>query len=87
MDRFFKEEKMKCVICKGSDIELKTVDEQIRTGKDIILIPMNILVCSSCGERYYDRKAMKKIEDIRDKAKHQDLKIEEVGKVMRARAG
>ena len=77
---------MKCVICKGSDIELKTVDEQIRTGKDIILIPMNILVCSNCGERYYDRKAMKKIEDIRAKAKHQDLEFEEVGKVMRARA-
>jgi len=86
MDRFFKEEKMKCVICKGSDIELKTVDEQIRTGKDIILIPMNILVCSNCGERYYDRKAMKKIEDIRAKLKNQDLEIEEIGKVMRTHA-
>jgi len=86
MDRFFKEEKMKCVICKGSDIELKTVDEQIRTGRDIILIPMNILVCSNCGERYYDRKAMKKVEDIRAKLKNQELDVEEVGKVMRAHA-
>ena len=46
---------MKCVVCKGSDIEPKTVDEQIRTESDIILVPMNILVCSNCGERYYDR--------------------------------
>ena len=29
---------------------------------------------------------MKKIEDIRDKVKHQDLEIEELGKVMRAHA-
>jgi YgiT-type zinc finger domain-containing protein len=77
---------MKCVICKGSDIELKTVDEQVMKGKDIILIPMNILVCSNCGERYYDRKAMKKIEEIRSRVKKQELDVEEVGKVMRAHA-
>jgi len=77
---------MNCVICKGSNIELKTVDEQIRTGRDIVLVPMNILVCSNCGERYYDRKAMKKIEEIRSRLKNQDLEVEEVGKVMRAHA-
>jgi len=77
---------MNCVICKGSNIELKTVDEQIRTGRDIVLVPMNILVCSNCGERYYDRKAMKKIEKIRSRLKNQDLEVEEVGKVMRAHA-
>jgi YgiT-type zinc finger domain-containing protein len=77
---------MKCVICKGSEIELKTVDEQIRTGRDIVLVPMSILVCSNCGERYYDRKAMKTIEEIRSKLKNQDLEVEEVGKVMRAHA-
>jgi YgiT-type zinc finger domain-containing protein len=77
---------MKCVVCKGSDIELKTVDEQIKTGRDIILIPMNILVCSNCGERYYDRKTMKKIEEIRTKLKNHELDVEEVGKVMRAHA-
>jgi len=86
MDRFFKEKKMKCVVCKGSDIELKTVDEQVMKGRDIILIPMNILVCSNCGERYYDRKAMKKIEEIRSKVKNQEIDVEEVGKVMRAHA-
>ena len=77
---------MRCVISKGSYIEPKIVDEQIRTEKDIVLIPMNILVCSSCGERYYDRKAMKKIEEIRSKLKNQDLEVKEVGKVMRAHA-
>jgi YgiT-type zinc finger domain-containing protein len=77
---------MKCIVCKGSDIELKAVDEQIRAGRDIILVPMNILVCSNCGERYYDRKAMRTIEEIRTKLKNQELDVEEVGKVMRAHA-
>ena len=77
---------MKCIVCKGSDIELKAVDEQIRTGRDIVLVPMNILVCSNCGERYYDRKAMRTIEEIRTKLKNQELDVEEVGKVMRAHA-
>ena len=77
---------MKCVVCKGSDIELKTVDEQIRKGRDIVLVPMNILVCSNCGERYYDRKSMRKIENIRNKVQNQELDVEEVGKVMRAHA-
>ena len=44
---------MKCIVCKSTDIELKTVDEQIRKGGDIILVPMGLLVCSNCGERYY----------------------------------
>ena len=32
---------MKCIVCKSTDIELKTVDEQIRKGRDIILVPMD----------------------------------------------
>ena len=77
---------MKCVVCKGSHIELKSVDEQIRTERDIILIPMNIMVCSNCGERYYDRNSIRKIEEIRKKLKNKELDVEEVGKIMRAHA-
>ena len=77
---------MKCIVCKNTDIELKTVDEQIKNGRDIILVPMDILVCSNCGERYYDRKSMRKIEDIRNKVQNQEIDVEEVGKVMRANA-
>ena len=77
---------MKCVICKSTDIEPKTVDEQIRAGEDIVLVPMTILVCSSCGERYYDSKSMRKIEQIRSKLKNQNLEVKQVGKIMRAQA-
>jgi YgiT-type zinc finger domain-containing protein len=77
---------MKCIVCKSEDIELKTVDEQIRKGRDIFLVPMSLLVCFNCGGRYYDRKSMRKIQDIRNKVQNQELDVEEVGKVMRAHA-
>jgi YgiT-type zinc finger domain-containing protein len=77
---------MKCIVCKNPDIDFRTVDEQIKKGRDIILVPMSILVCSNCGERYYDRKSIRKIEDIRKKLHNQELDVEEVGKVMRTHA-
>ncbi len=75
---------MKCVICKSSDIQNKMIDEEIKSEKDIILIPLNVLVCMNCGERYYDRNTMRKIEEIRSRLKQKDLEVEEVGKVLRA---
>ena len=73
---------MKCVICKSSEIQVKMVEEEVKSGRDIILVPMEVLVCTSCGERYYDRKAIKKIENIRERLKRHDLEVEEVGKVL-----
>ena len=77
---------MECVICNSSDVQLKTVEEEIRSGGDIFLFPMNILVCSSCGERYYDRKTMKQLEEMRSKIKEKNLKVLEVGRVLRVLA-
>ncbi len=77
---------MKCVICKSTDTSIKTIDEQIQYGKDIVLVPMEVMVCAACGERYYDRDSMKKIEGIRSKLKRNDLEIKEIGKVFRAHA-
>ena len=77
---------MKCIVCKSTEIEKKKVDEDIRVGRDIILVSMEILVCNSCGERYYDRATMKKIEEYRTKLKNTSLNMEEVGKVFRAHA-
>lgn len=75
---------MKCVICKNSDIQMKTIEEEIKSGKDIVLISLEVLVCQSCGERYYDRKTMRKIEVVRSRLRKHDLKVEEVGRVLRA---
>ncbi|MBT4731377.1 YgiT-type zinc finger protein [Candidatus Woesearchaeota archaeon] len=75
---------MKCVICKGSDIQMKTIEEEIKSGNDIVLISLEVLVCQSCGERYYDRKTMRKMEVVRSRLRKHDLKVEEVGRVLRA---
>ena len=77
---------MKCVICKSSDIQMKLVEEEIKDRRDIVLIPMKVLVCLNCGERYYDRKAMRKVEELRDRLRRHDLEVEEVGKVFRVAA-
>jgi len=75
---------MKCVICKSSDIQNKMIEEEIKSGRDIVLVPLNVLVCMNCGERYYDRNTMRKIEDVRSRLKQKDLEVKEVGKVLRA---
>lgn len=75
---------MKCVICKSSNIQMKMVEEEIKSGRDIVLIPMEVLVCLNCGERYYDRKNMRKIEEIKAKLSSHDLEVKEIGKVLRA---
>lgn len=75
---------MRCVICKGSETQMKMVEEEVKSGRDIVLIPMEVLVCTSCGERYYDRKTMQKIENLREKLRRHDLEVEEVGKVLLA---
>ncbi len=78
---------MRCVICKGEDIEKKQVDEEIKLSGDIVLVSMELLVCNTCGERYYDQRAMKKIEDIRLAVKGGNLQFQTVvGKVYRAYA-
>ena len=74
---------MKCVICSSPAIEVRTVDEEIKWGSNILLIPMEVLVCSSCGERYYDKKAMKRIEETRSRLQKRDLRVDEVGKVFK----
>jgi len=77
---------MKCVICMNSDIRMVKVEEEIRAGSDIFLVPMQVLVCSSCGERYYDRNAMKNIEEMRSRIKEKRLAAKEVGRVLRGEA-
>lgn len=51
---------------------------------DIVLMMLEVLVCMNCGERYYDRGSIRKIENIRSRLKQKDLEVEEVGKVLRA---
>lgn len=75
---------MKCVICNGSSIVKKRIEEEIRVGNDLVFIPIEALVCEGCGERYYDRVTLKKLEQIeKDIASHK-IKLKEVGHILKA---
>ncbi len=75
---------MKCVVCNSEDIQKKELDEEIRQGGNVILVPIETLVCSSCGERYYDRKTMRYLEEITEKIKSDKAELTQVGQVFRA---
>lgn len=57
---------MKCFYCKGDMQEQLT--NYIADLDNCIIIIKNVpsLVCTQCGEKYYDNKTMKKIESILD---------------------
>lgn len=71
---------MKCVICNGDDIQTRSVDEKISVGNDIVLTKPTLPICSQCGERYHDRKAMEFIEQIRSKSRETEVMTEDGGR-------
>ena len=77
---------MKCLICHSEDIEVKTVYEEFHRGNDVIRFPFDVSVCMNCGERYYDRQTMHKLERIREQLDDQSLPLKEIGKVLVGRA-
>ena len=74
---------MKCVICSSQDITRRKVEEEIRKNSDVILVPVEVLVCERCGERYYDRRTMKRLEDIEQSIKEKRASLQKVGRVLR----
>jgi YgiT-type zinc finger domain-containing protein len=73
---------MKCVICHGEDIQLKDVHEELTVGQDVVYVLVKVLVCQTCGERYYDRQAMRFLEEVEQKLKAGEAKLQEVGKIL-----
>ncbi len=78
---------MRCVICNGNNIEMRGVEEEVRLNNNVVLIPIETLVCSSCGERYYDRRTMKFLEEVTAQIRSENAVLEPVGQVLRAAAG
>jgi len=75
--------KMKCIICSGDDIKEKEVEEEIRVGNDIVLVPAKAMVCTKCGKRYYDRKTMMNLEMVKYKMEKKQLEVETIGNVLK----
>jgi len=76
---------MKCIICHSTDISLRRVNEQLSRGEDMVLVPVEVLVCNNCGERYYDRRTMQRLEEIEDAIHAGRLSLERVGEVLQVR--
>mgnify|MGYP003402086076 FL=1 len=72
---------MKCIICKGEDIRKTAVKEEMKIGNDIVYLPINIPVCTSCGERY-ERRTIKYLENEEQRLKNGKVALNEVGKIL-----
>jgi YgiT-type zinc finger domain-containing protein len=73
---------MKCLICHSEDIQVKAVFEEFAQGDDVLRISFSVPVCLSCGERYYDRQAMRRIERIREQLRTRTLELREAGRIL-----
>ncbi|MBU0693357.1 MAG: YgiT-type zinc finger protein [Candidatus Omnitrophica bacterium] len=77
---------MKCVVCKGPNIVTREVEEEVRVKNDVILVPVEVMICEQCGERYYDRATMKKLEEINKSIRENKRELEEIGHVLKVSA-
>ena len=73
---------MKCVVCHGDQIEKQEVSEEFAAGKDIVCFSVRVPVCQTCGERYYDRRTMRLLEEMEQKVREGNAQLREVGKVL-----
>jgi YgiT-type zinc finger domain-containing protein len=74
---------MRCVICNSPDIEKRVVEEEIHLEQDIVLVPIEMMVCLRCGERYYDRRTMRFLEEMEAKIVAKQVTLHFVGQVLK----
>jgi len=73
---------MNCVICHGDEIKIMEVKEEFNVGNDIVYVQVTVPVCGTCGERYYDRRTMQKLEKVERNLTKKKIGLKEVGKVL-----
>jgi YgiT-type zinc finger domain-containing protein len=73
---------MKCIICHGEDIQVTAVREELSITNDVVYVPINIPVCRTCGERYYDRQTIRFLEEAERRLREGKAHLQEVGKVL-----
>ena len=72
---------MRCIICHGEDIRLTAV-RRSWLENNIVYVPIHTPVCRTCGERYYDRRTIRFLEEVKRKLGRKKLLCKEVGKVL-----
>jgi YgiT-type zinc finger domain-containing protein len=73
---------MKCTVCNSTEVSKSQVKEEIPVGQDLVLVPIEVLMCQSCGERFYDRPTMRRLEQIEDDLAAHKRPLREVGKIL-----
>ncbi len=73
---------MKCIVCHSEDIQITEVREELKVEDDIVYVPIQTPVCRACGERYYDRRTVRFLEDVEQELKEGNSDLQEVGKVL-----
>ena len=73
---------MRYLICHGDDIQTEKVREEIKVDKNIVYISIQTPVCHTCGERYYDRRTVRYLEEMEHKIPLSQIRLQEVGKVL-----
>jgi YgiT-type zinc finger domain-containing protein len=73
---------MKCLICHGEDIQVTEVREDLKVKNNIVYVPIQIPVCRACGERYYDRRTIRFLEEVDQQLREGKATLQEVGKVL-----
>ncbi|MEE8193319.1 MAG: YgiT-type zinc finger protein [Gemmatimonadales bacterium] len=73
---------MKCLVCQGLEIVPQTAKEAIPVGEDLIYVSIKIPVCQTCGERYYDRKTMRYLEQVEEELRAGHGELRQVGKLL-----
>ena len=66
---------MQCIICHGEAIASTPVQEELKIENDIVYVPIHILQCRTCGERYYDRRTMRFLEDVTQKLRNGEVPL------------
>ena len=73
---------MNCIICHGEQVSPGEVLEEIPLGSDIVRVPVTVMVCRTCGERYYDQATMRRLERLREDITKDRARLQVVGKVL-----
>ena len=73
---------MRCIVCHGEDMPVTEVKEELRCKNDIVYVSIRIPVCRACGERYYDRRTIRFLEDVEQKLREGKATLQEMGKVL-----
>jgi YgiT-type zinc finger domain-containing protein len=72
---------MQCVICKKGEVQLATIEAELKIGKDRLLVPIQAEVCAECGEAYYSTETMQYLEQVRDSFEQRTITPPSIGSV------